>query len=493
VLLRGYKWGYRRGHNRGFTGVLLYPNQWCGECVARRKGLSEQDRFISQKRGVYYYTRRVPAACLERDTRGAVLKISLKTRHIGEARAKRDVLEAADDALWGALLSDGDADRAQRQYQAAVRRAEAMGFTYQPADVVSQLPLDQLLGRIEAIPDGVPSEVEASVLGGVAQPPVTISRVLKLYLEEIATGELVGKSEQQRRKWENIAKRSVERFIRVVGDVDIGTIEREQALKFWRYWQARIAPKEGPRSHTPSSGNRELGKMRTIYGAYYAHLGQLDRPNPFAGLAFAEKARQKKVRPPFPAEFIRTKLLAPGALERLNAEARAIVLAIVETGARPSEACNLLRENIRLDHEVPHLEFSEREDPDNPRELKSASSIRVVPLVGVALEVFKRFPDGFPRYREKEEGLSQLVNKYLRANDLVPSPKHTLYGLRHSMEDRMKEAGLTDDLRRILLGHRIDREEYGTGGGLAWRRDELLKVALPFSPDVLAGLPDVRL
>src|SRR5690606_40289542 len=124
-------------------------------------------------------------------------------------------------------------------------------------------------------------------------------------------------------------------------------------------------------------------------------------------------------------------------------------------------------------------------------ELKSAASIRVVPLVGVALEVFKRLPNGFPRYREKEESLSQLVNKYLRNNGLAPTPRHTLYGLRHSMEDRMKEAGIGDDLRRILLGHRIDREEYGIGGSLEWRQKELAKVALPYSPGVLNGLPDV--
>src|SRR5690606_34678926 len=131
---------------------------------------------------------------------------------------------------------------------------------------------------------------------------------------------------------------------------------------------------------------------------------------------------------------------------------------------------NLFPSNIKLDAAVPHLAFEERDDPEDPRELKSAASIRVVPLVGVALEVFRRFPDGFPRYREREETLSQLVNKYLRNNGLTPTPSHTLYGLRHSMEDRMKDAGIGDDLRRIILGHRIDREEYGTGGSLEWRR-----------------------
>ena len=83
---------------------------------------------------------------------------------------------------------------------------------------------------------------------------------------------------------------------------------------------------------------------------------------------------------------------------------------------------------------MPHLAFEERDDPDDPRELKSAASVRVVPLVGVALEVFRRFPDGFSRYREREEALSQLVNKYLRNNGLTTTPQHSLYGLRHSIQ-----------------------------------------------------------
>ncbi|MNW16339.1 hypothetical protein D3C71_2151630 [compost metagenome] len=58
------------------------------------------------------------------------------------------------------------------------------------------------------------------------------------------------------------------------------------------------------------------------------------------------------------------------------------------------------------------------------------------------------------------------------------------------MEDRMKEAGIGDDLRRILLGHRIDREEYGIGGSLEWRQKELAKVALPFAPEAFCGLPE---
>lgn len=228
-------------------------------------------------------------------------------------------------------------------------------------------------------------------MGGVSSPVQRLTGVYDLYVDEIATSQLVTKSAQQRRKWINIKRRAVDRFVEVVGDLDINRIEREHALKFWRYWQVRIAPKQGRATHTASSGNREVGSLRTIYGEYFAHLGQMDRVNPFAGLSFAEKAKRKKLRPPFPTAWIRDQILRPGALSRFNDQARAIVLATTELGARPSETCNLTREQIRLDVPVPHLAFEERDDPDDPRELKSAASVRVVPLVGVALEVFRRF------------------------------------------------------------------------------------------------------
>jgi integrase len=177
--------------------------------------------------------------------------------------------------------------------------------------------------------------------------------------------------------------------------------------------------------------------------------------------------------------------MAPGALAGLNEEARGIVLALIETGARPSELCNLMPTSIRLSHKVPHLAIEPRDDPDDPREIKTESSERLVPLVGVALKVFERHKGGFPRYRDRENDLSATLNKFFKANRLFPSPQHKIYSFRHSFEDRMKEANLDDELRRILMGHTIDRPKYGSGGSLDWRAEELKKIALPFNPTIV--------
>lgn len=97
--------------------------------------------------------------------------------------------------------------------------------------------------------------------------------------------------------------------------------------------------------------------------------------------------------------------------------------------------------------------------------MKSYYARRVIPLTGVSLEAFKRFPEGYPRHRNRAT-LSAVVNKFLRTNGLLETPGHSMYCLRHSFEDRMLAAGIDDRIRRDLFGHRLDRERYGKGASL---------------------------
>jgi hypothetical protein len=50
--------------------------------------------------------------------------------------------------------------------------------------------------------------------------------------------------------------------------------------------------------------------------------------------------------------------------------------------------------------------------------------------------------------------------KFFRENGLFPTPDHKIYSFRHTFEDRLKEAGIDDELWRLLMGHAIDRSEY---------------------------------
>lgn len=101
----------------------------------------------------------------------------------------------------------------------------------------------------------------------------------------------------------------------------------------------------------------------------------------------------------------------------------------------------------------------------------------------------RQAPDGFPHYRDRSYLLSASLTKAFKARGLFPSEQHRIYSFRHSFENRMLEAGLDFGLRCTLMGHRNPRPEYGDGGSLAYRRDELLKIVHPVGAELLNSYP----
>jgi integrase len=454
-----------------------------------RKNDVDRDRYLTQREGNFYYKRRVPAEVRDIDGRGEHVRISLKTADLAQARGMRDVYENADNELWSTLTEGQDKDTARKRYDAAVKRARAMGFVYRPSKEVAAEGLDTILQRIEAVMSpATPMPAVHAVLGGVAKPEVLLSDAFDTYKNEIAPHQLTGKSPGQRKRWMNVRSESIDNFIEVVGDLAVDALGRDDARKFYDHWMAKIAPKEGAATHGASIGNRRLGNLRVIYREYFSHIGEHDRRNPFEKMSFREKskgAKRKIKRLPLSRDWITGKILNPGSLAKLNREARGIVLAVADTGARPSEICNLSPEMIVLDGPVPYLRIEPRDDPEDPREIKTQSSDRIIPITGLALEVFTKHRKGFPRYKDKESSLSATLLKFFRKHELLPSSDHFIYSLRHSFEDRMKEAGVDFEMRQILMGHSMDRPEYGEGGSLKLRQEIMKKVALPFDPVIV--------
>lgn len=454
--------------------------------MGRNREISDPDRYLDQRGAHYHYKRKVPLLVAHLDDRAPTVRLSLKTTDLALARKKRDMLAAADDALWASLISGAGDDHARLRFEAARKRVESLDFTFHEASWLARDEAEkELLRRFEAMLTQQSAAAAAEpLLGLVDVPKTTVTQAFDIYCDEIVADELVGKSKVQRDQWKKVKLRAVSNFIRLVSDKPMDEITIDDAKKVYRHWLGRIAPKDGRPTASASSGNRDLGNMRVLYEAYFRHMGDGKRENPFDGLGFS--MRKKKSRPPLPTEWIRDTMMKPGALHTLNEEARAILLILIETGARPSEICNLPEKAIRLSHKVPHIAIEPRDDPDDPREIKTQSSERLVPLVGVSLAAATAHPKGFPRYQNRENDLSAALNKFLRANKLLPpGGRHTVYSLRHSFEDRMKNGGLDEELRRILLGHTINRPRYGAGGSLEWRRDEMLRIALPFDPSIV--------
>ena len=169
-------------------------------------------------------------------------------------------------------------------------------------------------------------------------------------------------------------------------------------------------------------------------------------------------------------------MLKDGALDTMNEEARSIVYIMIETGMRLGEVCNLRPQDIRLVDEVPHIEVAERTD----RRQKTEHSIRRVPLVGVALWAMKKHPNGFPRYQDKADSASALINKVMSSAGLRPTDRHTVYSFRHTFQDRIENANASDRMQADLMGHEFGRPSYGDGAEMK-RRQALLE-AIRFYP-----------
>jgi len=454
--------------------------------MGRNLARNDPDRYLSKLfSDNYFYKRRVPTAVAALDSRAPIIRIALKTDDLVLARKKRDMLEAADDALWGSFLEDGVTDPARRRYEAAVKRVEAYGFHFHSSQELRRSGFVEVQRRLRQVDESSTPDVDyPALLGMVDVPATTITQAFTMYCDEIVAPELIAKSVPQRRQWRKVKQRAVNKFVELNGDLAMGDINADHGRRVYTYWLKRIAPQEGPATASASSGNRDIGNLRVLYEAYFRHMGEMDRPNPFAGFGFAIKI--KRTRPTIPAEWVKDRVLKLGALATMNDEARGILLIMIESGARPSEIANLDPVQFRLSHKVPHISIEPRLDPENPREIKTESSRRLVPLVGVALASAQRHAaKGFPMYRDRETQLSAAINKFMRANSLLPTKAHTLYSFRHSYEDRMKEGDVDEELRRILMGHALDRPRYGSGGGLAWRRKQMLKIMLPFDPAIV--------
>ncbi len=377
-------------------------------------------------------------------------------------------------AVWDSLIKAWEAQLAGRSEDGAARLeaaravAASRGLSYKPIQDIEDLPLEDLLARVKLLHarDGsVQIAAAPGILGTVEVPSLTVSEALSEYWT-LTPDRTYGKSADQQRRWENPRKKAVRSFIDVVGDKPISDLTRADFLDFRASWLERIAEED----LTPNSANKDLIHLSDVLQTVNELKG-FGLHLPLHKLTLKEG--DKKERMPFSDDWIRDKLLAKKALLGLNDEARAILLGMINTGYRPSEAAGLSQDRIRLDHEVPHLIIA----PDATRQIKNRTSRREIPLTGVSLEIFKAFPGGFPHYREKPATLSATVNKFLRQNGLMQSDRHVVYSLRHSFEDRMLRGRIDERVRRELMGHSLGRQKYGQAGGLGFKASELSRIA----------------
>ena len=152
-------------------------------------------------------------------------------------------------------------------------------------------------------------------------------------------------------------------------------------------------------------------------------------------------------------------------------ERRLLIALISDTGMRLSEAIGLVLDDIKLEHEHPHIDLK----PHPWRRLKTSSSKRLIPLVGASLEAAKvmhRQCDNsflFKSYASEDgcngNSCSATLNKWLKQH----VPDAVIHSFRHSFRDRLRNAGVQSEMIDQLCGWSTQTVVQGYGVGYELR------------------------
>ena len=233
------------------------------------------------------------------------------------------------------------------------------------------------------------------------------------------------------------ATRNTDYVITLLGDRPIGSYSSSEAAQF-RDW----CLKQGM---TVRTVKRVFASIRAIINIAITEHGY-SCSNAFSKTFFPEEENALKRRP-IPIEDIRT---IQSKCAEMDDDIRWLIALISDTGMRLGEAVGLLKEDIILEHDVPHIRLK----PHPWRRLKTKGSQRDIPLVGASLWACKRLLEAnndsifaFRRYCNERaanaNSASGALNKWL--NDYVPEGC-VVHSFRHSMRDRLRAVQCPSDM-----------------------------------------------
>lgn len=417
------------------------------------------DYYLTKRGDWYHYRRRVPQYVAELDTRKEI-KISLKTKNKNEALIRAEFHNNQIESFWHNLVHSGKQENTDEKFKSIVKLARAYGFAYKTSSQLAAHSINEIIERIA--PDITTPQQADALLGGISTPHVSLSTCRHDFLS-FATDRLVGKSDHQIRKWKNPRFAALNNFIDVVGDKNLHEINRSDILSFRNWLRDKIA--SGMNADTANKQMRYVRDMMQTTALEYQLELDFD---PLFSKTFFRKVTNS--RPPFEASYVQDTLLS--GLESMNEMDRMILFALADTGARISEIFGLMQEDIHLDNTTPFIWIRPREG----YRLKTATSERQIPLVGTALHAFQKFPNGFES-RGNPDSFSGFVNKHLRIHNLRPTPQHSIYSLRHTFKDRLRDAEAPEEIIDGLMGHKKSGPKYGRGHKLETKHKWLKKIA----------------
>ncbi len=418
----------------------------------------------------YYYFRRVPQHVRLYDSR-QFIKISLKTKNEDEARRRERIYDDYIEEFWRSLIRTGGSSGFDAEYKTAITLARAHGFAYKSAAEIARSSLSEVIERVQmTAQNGIKDDVVVAVLGGVDRPSIPLSGCIEKFWP-LCADRLSRKSDHQVKKWKNARLRAINNFIEIVGDKDMTNVSRKDILKFQQHWLKLIEKK----NYKGDTANKQFSHVKDIISTV-AHSEdiEIDIETLFKNIYLEDNYTP---RPSFEAKFVQEHILNPANLANLNIEARFLIYVMADTGARECEIIGLDKnQDIFLDSDIPYIWIR----ANDHRGIKTPQSDRKVPLVGSALYAFQQMPQGITRYTNPDS-VSNLINRYFKNHNLKPTDKHTLYSLRHTFKDRLRDIEAPEEIIDELMGHAKSGPHYGRGRTLEKKHEWLKKIAFKVS------------
>jgi integrase len=178
-------------------------------------------------------------------------------------------------------------------------------------------------------------------------------------------------------------------------------------------------------------------------------------------------------------------------------------LLLLYTGARVTEICQLEKKDFEMVGDVWVMsinDVSTKDEPEEvwPKRLKTANSLRKIPihshLIDLGLQKFiDSAPKGrlFPQITAQSDKLARVPCRYFN-EFILPKVgikekwKKTLYSMRHTTLDALKQKEIPSEQRAQLAGHSVDQENmseavYGDEFGITTMRKlvEMLDFSVP--------------
>jgi integrase len=381
------------------------------------KLLTNRIPYTFVRGGYYYFSRRVPTD-LQCHYRYPRVVQGLHTSSPQKARVQANIEAAKLDAYWS---------------QMRLAKSDVIGLS---------------LLKDSPITEGLAAALSSKAAADNLNEGPTLLDALQVYLDQKGNG--------RPKTFRLAAERACNYVIGVSGNKSLLSYTRSDALMF-RDWLV-------DRGLTGSSVTRNFSYVKAIINFALSEFA-LDARNPFIGVYHDRKAGVLTRRPIPNADILKVQTKC----RALDDDMRWLIALISDTGMRLAEGAGLLKSDIHLDADIPFVRIQK-----HPwRNLKTASSERIIPLCGQALWAAERIVASghtskfaFPRYNRhsttKANSASAALNKWLK--QYVPNG-YTLHCFRHSMRDRLRSVQCPSDIVDQIGGWTTDGVGQGYGSG----------------------------